>query len=82
MATKQLSLHCKTWAVLSLATGAVLMTSCAQDDLTGEKFDSGVNNAQLEAPRPMISSSRQAQTELHSQSHGPWSTEREATMPS
>lgn len=50
MATKQLSLHCKTWAVLSLATGAVLMASCAQDDLTGEKFDSGVNNAQLEAP--------------------------------
>ncbi len=50
MATKQLSLHCKTWAVLSLATGAVLMASCAQDGFDDEEFDSGVYNTQLEAP--------------------------------
>lgn len=50
MTTKQLSLHCKTWGMLCLAGGALTMASCAQDDLTGEKFDSGVYNTQLEAP--------------------------------
>ena len=50
MTTKQLSLHCKTWGMLGLAGGALTMASCAQDDLTGEKFDSGVYNTQLEAP--------------------------------
>ena len=50
MATKQLSLHCKAWTLLSLATGAVLMASCAQDGFDDEEFDSGVYNTQLEAP--------------------------------
>ena len=36
--------------MLCLAGGALTMASCAQDDLTGEKFDSGVYNTQLEAP--------------------------------
>lgn len=36
--------------MLCLAGGALTMVSCAQDDLTGEKFDSGVYNTQLEAP--------------------------------
>ena len=50
MTTKLLSLHCKTWGMLCLAGGTLTMASCAQDDLTGEKFDSGVYNTQLEAP--------------------------------
>lgn len=33
-----------------LAGGALTLASCAQDDLTGERFDSGVYNTQLEAP--------------------------------
>ena len=50
MTTKQLSLHCKTWGMLCLAGGALTMASCAQDGFDDETFDSGVRNAQLEAP--------------------------------
>ena len=50
MTTKQLSLQCRSLSLLCLASGALAMVSCVQDDLTGEKFGSSVRNAQLEAP--------------------------------
>ena len=50
MTTKQLSLHCKSIGMMCLAGGALTMASCAQDDLTGEQFGSGVRNSQLVAP--------------------------------
>lgn len=50
MTTKQLSLQCKTWGILGLVGGALTLASCAQDGFDDEKFDSGVRNAQLEAP--------------------------------
>lgn len=36
--------------MLCLAGGALTMASCADDDLSGMKFDNGVYNTQLEAP--------------------------------
>ena len=50
MTKKQFSIQCKTLGIMCLAGGALTMASCVQDDLTGDKFSSGVRNAQLEAP--------------------------------
>lgn len=37
-------------SLVCLAGGTLAMVSCAQDDLTGEKWDNGVYNTQLETP--------------------------------
>lgn len=50
MTKKQFSIQCKTLGIMCLAGGALTMASCAQDGFDDESFDSGVRNAQLEAP--------------------------------
>lgn len=50
MTKKQFSIQCRTVGIMCLAGGALTMASCVQDDLTGDKFDSGVSNTQLQAP--------------------------------